>query len=472
MLWQRIMLFAKGKNLPAYYDFDENRFDAYLNKNFSFLERAGKNASLSFENGRLAETKSESGLRIDRAALKEKMADNAKWLKSEPVKIKTIISPPEISEPQIESAKIQAQNVLEHSFFLKYKNKSWGLDKNLIISSLEFAAEKDQLSGENVLLIKINGEPFLEYLEKIQFEINSEPQDAALAEKNGEIVVESGGESGATLLINESAKKISEEIYIKTRPSSALVPDGEAGVFNNQANNKKSVEIYLAVEEKEPVISQKKISEMGIDSLIGFGESDFSGSPKNRRHNIGVGAAKFNNALLAPDEEFSFNKILGEVDEKTGYLPELVIKGDRTIPEYGGGLCQVSTTAFRAAIYAGLPIIERQPHAYPVVYYNPQGMDATIYPPHPDLRFKNDTGWPILVQTKIIKNKLFFNFFGKKNKRQVKIIGPNIYDKKPDGSMKAVFWREIYEREKLVKKDVFRSVYASPDKYPHKNPFE
>lgn len=483
MLRQRIMLFAplemqfltgfaKGENLPVYYDFDENKFDAYINKNFSSMERAGKNASLSFENGRLAETRPESGLRIDRIALKEKIVKNIENLKNESVTVKIIVSPPEISDRQIKLAKIQAQSILEHSFFLRYKNKLWGLEKNLMISSLEFVAEKDQSSGEKVLSIKINSEPFLEYLEKIQFEINSQPQDAVLAVENNKVIVESGGESGATLLSEASAKKISEEILFKTKPTSILTSEDQTSIFDNPKNNKKNIEIELVVEEKEPAISQKKISEMGIDSLLGLGKSDFSGSPKNRRYNIGVGAAKFNNIFIAPDEEFSFNKILGDVDEKTGYLPELVIKGDRTIPEYGGGLCQVSTTAFRAAIYAGLPIIERQPHAYPVVYYNPQGMDATIYPPHPDLRFKNDTAGYILIQTKIIKNQLIFNFFGKKIDRKIKIIGPNVYDKQPDGSMKAVFWREIYEGEKLVKKDVFRSVYASPEKYPHKNPFE
>ncbi|MBU3965446.1 VanW family protein [Patescibacteria group bacterium] len=472
MLWQRIALFAKGENLPIYYDFDENKFNAYINKNFSFLERAGKNASLSFKNGVLAETRPESGLQIDRRELKEKIVKNIENLKNESVAVKIIVSPPEISVLQIKSAKIQAQSVLDRDFFLRYKNKSWGLDKNLMISSFEFTAEKDQSSGEKVLSIKMNSEPFLEYLEKIQFEINSQPRDAVLAVENNKVIVESGGENGATLLGKTSAKKISEEILLKTKPASILASENQTSIFDNPKNNKKNIEIELAVEEKEPAISQKKISEMGIDSLVGLGESDFSGSPKNRRHNIAVGAAKFNNILIVPDEEFSFNKILGEVDKKNGYLPELVIKGDRTIPEYGGGLCQISTTAFRAAIYSGLPIIERQPHAYPVVYYNPPGMDATIYPPHPDLRFKNDTAGPILIQTKIIKNQLIFNFFGKKIDRKIKIIGPNIYDKKPDGSMKAVFWREIYEGEKLVKKDIFRSVYASPEKYPHKNPFE
>ncbi len=214
------------------------------------------------------------------------------------------------------------------------------------------------------------------------------------------------------------------------------------------------------------------LGDLKIDSLIGQGKSNFAGSPKNRRYNIAVGSAKFNNTIIPADKEFSFVEALGEVTEKAGYLPELVIKGNKTIPELGGGLCQISTTAFRAAIYAGLPILERKPHAYPVAYYNPQGMDATIYPPHPDLRFKNDTGGPILIQTKIDKNELTFNFFGVKQTRIIKVIGPNTYDRQANGALSAVFWREFYEGETLLKKESFYSAYKSPNNYPHKNPLE
>ena len=82
---------------------------------------------------------------------------------------------------------------------------------------------------------------------------------------------------------------------------------------------------------------------------------------------------------------------------EAGYLPELVIKGDEIKPEIAGGLCQVGTTMFRAAMNSGLKITERQNHSLVVSYYNDlsngnPGTDATIYDPHPDFRFLNDTG--------------------------------------------------------------------------------
>jgi vancomycin resistance protein YoaR len=78
-------------------------------------------------------------------------------------------------------------------------------------------------------------------------------------------------------------------------------------------------------------------------------------------------------------------------------LPELVIKKEGTVPEFGGGLCQVSSTAFRAAMNGGLPITQRRNHAYAVQYYAPQGTDATIYPGVVDLKFINDTPGDILI---------------------------------------------------------------------------
>ncbi|MBU4512181.1 VanW family protein, partial [Patescibacteria group bacterium] len=148
------------------------------------------------------------------------------------------------------------------------------------------------------------------------------------------------------------------------------------------------------------------------------------GSPTNRRHNIGVGANKLNGLLIAPDEEFSLVQTLGEVNAATGYLPELVIKGNKTIPEYGGGLCQIGTTMFRVALYAGLPITERRPHSYRVSYYEPAGMDATIYIPRPDVKFINDTRNYLVLTTEIQDNILRFKLYGTNDNRKTEIENP------------------------------------------------
>jgi vancomycin resistance protein YoaR len=229
-----------------------------------------------------------------------------------------------------------------------------------------------------------------------------------------------------------------------------------------------SKEVALPFNVSDPEIKSSDVNSMGINTLIGEGTSNFRGSPKNRIFNINVATEKFNGVLIKPGEEFSFVGTLGPVDGEHGYAPELVIKQDRTEPEFGGGICQVSTTAFRAAINSGLKITARRNHAYPVAYYNPQGMDATVYIPKPDLKFINNTPSNILIQTKIEGTQLTFQFFGTSDGRKTEVIGPKILERKPDGSMKTTFTQKVSDKDgNSIINDVFNSNYDSPSKYPH-----
>jgi len=116
---------------------------------------------------------------------------------------------------------------------------------------------------------------------------------------------------------------------------------------------------------------------------------------------------------------------IGNVDAEAGYKEELVIKGDRTVPEFGGGLCQIATTVFRATLDAGLPVLVRQNHSYRVPYYEPPiGIDATIYSPNPDFKFSNDTPGAILIQARIEGDNLIFEFWGTKDGRVIERTDP------------------------------------------------
>lgn len=221
-------------------------------------------------------------------------------------------------------------------------------------------------------------------------------------------------------------------------------------------------DVNLPVDLVEPEITLGKINQLGITTLIGQGESDFDGSSKSRIHNIKLGSAKYNGTILKPGEIFSFNSTLGEVNEQTGFESELVIKRGKLVRESGGGLCQVSTTLFRSAIMAGLPILERRPHSFPVKYYNPQGFDATIYPRVSDLKFQNDTPNHILIQSRIDGTKLIFDIYGPNDERRVVLDGPYQHDQKPNGSMKAHFIRKITLADGLVKEERFDSTYGAP----------
>jgi vancomycin resistance protein YoaR len=171
-------------------------------------------------------------------------------------------------------------------------------------------------------------------------------------------------------------------------------------------------------------------ADLGIKELIAVGESYFTGSSSARDRNIRLGASRFDGILIKPGQVFSFNEYLGEVTASAGYDESYVIIGDRTVPGVGGGICQVATTAFRAAYFAGYPIVERWPHAYRVGYYEiggfGPGFDATIYSPIVDLKFENDTPHHVLIETEVdtASARLRFLFYSTDLSRKVEQIGP------------------------------------------------
>ncbi|HMN19685.1 MAG TPA: VanW family protein [Candidatus Moranbacteria bacterium] len=285
------------------------------------------------------------------------------------------------------------------------------------------------------------------FLDDLARRTNREPQDAKFAVSEGRVTSFEMEQPGRLLDVDGSLERIRA---------------------NQKITDPASETITLPYTTSRPNVASADINKLGIAKLIGEGSSDFKGSPKNRIHNIKVATARFNGVLIKPGEEFSFVTLLGPVDGEHGYLPELVIKQGTTEPEFGGGVCQVSTTAFRAAIYSGLEITARRNHAYPVSYYNPQGMDSTIYVPRPDLKFVNNTPAHILIQAKIDGTKLLFQFYGTDDGRKVEVDGPKIIERKPDGSLKTTFSQKVFRADgSVLVEDTFNSSYDSPYKYPH-----
>ncbi|MDP4007896.1 MAG: VanW family protein [Candidatus Peregrinibacteria bacterium] len=188
----------------------------------------------------------------------------------------------------------------------------------------------------------------------------------------------------------------------------------------------KSVKIRLK-EVKAEVFAPQELKDRGITELFSVGYSNFSGSSWKRVHNIKTGIDRFNGVIMPKDEVFSFNTRLGPVDGGAGYLEELVIKGDKTEPDFGGGLCQVSSTFFRAGLFGGLDIAERKAHSYAVSYYarpGGHGLDCTIYPGVADCKILNDSPGDLLIQAYIDGNDAYFKFYGTQDGRTVGLDGP------------------------------------------------
>lgn len=182
-----------------------------------------------------------------------------------------------------------------------------------------------------------------------------------------------------------------------------------------------------------PQVDSNRVGEMGIRELVAEGTTYFAGSSAERTLNITVAAAKFEGVVIPPDGIFSFNQYVEDVSAANGFEDSLIIWGDRTAVGIGGGVCQVSTTIFRSAYAAGLPIVERYNHGYVVSWYGDPGLDATIFTPTVDFRFRNDTGAYLLMEPVMNADTgmLTINLYGTKPDRQVMISDPVKMDVKP-----------------------------------------
>lgn len=215
-----------------------------------------------------------------------------------------------------------------------------------------------------------------------------------------------------------------------------------------------------------PVTDQMTGAELGITELVGENVSYFAGSTTDRVQNIQTASARFHGLLIAPGATLSMSDVLGDISLDNGYAEALIILGDETIKGVGGGVCQVSTTLFRTAFFAGYPIVERHPHAYRVGYYEQinssgshntdlAGLDATVFVPLVDFKFTNDTPYWLLMETYVNPDRksLWWKFYSTSDGRTVtwdttglqNIVDPPepVYRENPDlsqGTKKQVDW--------------------------------
>lgn len=271
--------------------------------------------------------------------------------------------------------------------------KSFKLDNNLIERSEKYKKISSNLRPD---------------LEKVYKQLNARaPKEALFSNKEGNWWAE-----------QQSGWKVDEKAT-------------EAKLLDAIMSDKPSSE--LVIERTSPKRSVQKFADQGILYHFGGGESSFKGSPSFRVTNIVNGASKINEQYIEAGKEFDFNKTVGDISKANGFVPGYVILGDKLGMEDGGGICQVSTTIFRAAYESGLPITERHYHSYWVHYYDPVGYEATVYSPVKNLKFKNDTGTNLFIQAKwdTAKQTLRFDLFGPKPDRKVEVGKSQLSNIKP-----------------------------------------
>lgn len=316
---------------------------------------------------------------------------------------------PSFTTQEAKQAQIALESLQQQPVELTFENKKWNLDVPTLFHLLNLDQSPISDNGQDLL----DETKFNNYVKDIATKIDRPVEEPLFK-------------------FDANNRKVDE--FQPAQLGQELDQDKTKQLILTALINNQEKKITLPVEVVHPKIQTSEINNLGIKELIGQGVSNFSGSIPNRIYNVNLTANRINGVLIPPGETFSFNRTVGEISGATGFKQAYVIKEGRTVLDDGGGVCQVSTTLFRAALNSGVPITDRTAHAYRVAYYEQgfkPGIDATIFHPSVDFKFKNDTPGHILIQSRVEGTTLYVDFYGTSDGRTVELTTPVIGEQTP-----------------------------------------
>jgi len=391
---------------PLVFSYSQDKLDQKVKAMAQETDQPEQDATIQIINLVPQVVSEKIGQRLNQDQAKDLILANfGNFSTSEQVQLTIETVKPKILAAQAESIIGQTKKVLDNEIVVTGRGKSFTLKSKDIVNLIDFKPGQDLVDRNYLLVLDINQEKMKKYLEGLAKEIDQPAKDAKFAVVNGKVSAFQAAQTGYELDQEKAIMALTDAIL----------------------NSKDKVE--LKISEIKPEISSSSDAN-GIKELVGEGTTSWRGSTANRVHNLTLGANNISGHIVKPGEEFSTVKALGPIDLESGFRKELVIKNSTEVaPEVGGGLCQVSTTLFRAAMNAGLKITARTNHSFRVSYYEPPvGMDATIYDPKPDFKFVNTMKTPILIWAVPSENGLTFQIYGTKDGRKSEVSTPVLFD--------------------------------------------
>jgi vancomycin resistance protein YoaR len=402
--WWR--LWRGGLDIAPTLRVDTVRLQAYLISLSADIEQPPRDAALSLASGKVLPAAARQGRQV---LIDDTTIDIMRALQTlapQEIALRTRTLAPRIDDAGVAAAVDEARTLLKSPLRLRQGARDWTWDAERIAALVVIRAEGNRLIAE------IDEDRLARQVEKLAQMVDSGSVEPRLAFRDDQLQIVEPGQTGLRLNQTEAADAI----------VTALRSDLHT--------------LELPVEDVSPQVTAETLPSLGIVELVAEGRSSFAGSAAYRVTNIKAGAQRMNGVLLPPDAEFSFNTQLGEVDEQNGFVQGYAVIGNRTQLEWGGGVCQVSTTVFRAAFWAGVPITERHAHPFYISWYDDYsfpsqaapGMDATIFTGVQDFKFVNDTGTWMLMQAEVDEANavLTVRLYGTRPDRMVSIVGPEI----------------------------------------------
>jgi vancomycin resistance protein YoaR len=369
----------------------------------------------------------------------------AALLADDPEPVQAVIQEvlPAVTAAELEPVRRQAEEFLRQplifGFSIDTDAAEWRIEPETLATMIDVVESVDT-NGQPQFALKVDQEKFVPYFEEFAKAIDLEPADARLKfdTDTNQLTVVQPSREGRSLDVAALSRQVEN------------LPETAIEISSHY--------VELPVVMISPAVSSKNLASLGITELVSESTSYFKGSSEGRMRNIALAASKFDGVIIPPDQIFSFNQHLGDVTLENGFDESLIIYGDRTMVGVGGGVCQVSTTAFRTAFLGGFELVERWAHGYRVGWYETNsvpGLDATVYSPDIDFKFRNDTDHYLLIHTEtdLEAGTLTFRFYGTATDREVLLSepeitnlvehGPPVYEKDPalpKGTTKQVDW--------------------------------
>ncbi len=431
-----------GREFPIDYRLNTEVITTILEEQFKSFETAPVNATLSIgDNARVIINPERAGKTFDTAAILVDVESRVRSLSDAPVVLALSAAEPRVTTADITEHQATVEQYLSRTpVTLKWEDSSWTLDRAAV--------------GE-ILLFK-------------KKEVSIDPEALAVALTDAAKTINVEATEARWKVMTDETTGVLTGLEPMTEPVEGRGIDvdttAERLLTALQSDNDEP-RVEIAVKLTPPQFTRDTANMLGIKDILGTGHSNMSGSPVNRRGNISRGVELLNGLLIAPHEEFSLIGALKPFTIENGYLPELVIRGNETVPEVGGGLCQIGTTTFRGVMGSGLKILKRQSHSYAVSYYADDrnrlpGTDATIYDPAPDFVFVNDTPGYILLQTRLDGNDLYFDFWGTDDGRVGSFSEPIAYNWTDPPPLKEIETDALAPGERKCTENAHRGVSA------------
>jgi vancomycin resistance protein YoaR len=414
---QRLRLRFFGTDVEAGATYEQKTLDARLRAVAREVKVKGRQAAIVLRDGEPIVVPGEAGRELDLEAAERTVVGALTRFERSPIALPVIVDPPAVTRDALAPVAEQVRIALSAPVTFEYEGVHWSVTPTQTASFL-------RLPQDGRSRLEIGGPAAQKYFSALARAVAKPPREVDFA-------INSAGE--AKMIPSKNGLKLDTEATAKAFLAAALsTTDREA---------------KLVVVTDRPHLSTERAKALGIKGLVGSYTTYYGGDP-NRIHNVRLVSDLIDRHTIAPGATFSFNKTTGERNAAKGFLEAPVVINGELQNGIGGGVCQVSTTVFNAAYDAGLPISERHNHALYIDHY-PLGRDATVNYPDLDLKFVNDTGHWLMLETIVGSSSLTVRLFGTPVDRRVETTSTPLRKVAPP-TVKRIFDSKLFVGEQIV----------------------